>query len=1050
MTENIRIKKKLSWPGFSLFKKINLPRFFQFILIAIAVWLLIDLITNIAVDMLWFKEVNYLPVFKKRLITKGILWAIAFTVTGSFLWINLAIANRCKYPQNLNFLKADESPEAMLMPPVTRPYKRKPVIPALGLGLLLLFILGLILLISVILIHYITAALNYWHTDLTLPQVSPKMPLKLGFESTAQLIATIPSNFWELGVIIVVAVAIMANPLFSLRAIAIFLSLIFGLILSSHWANILQFINASPFNIAEEVFNLDASFYVFILPVLQLFKFWFVGLFLYGLASCTLLYLLSGNSLAQGIFMRFSPLQQRHLHGLAGALMLTVAYSYFIDCFELLYSPRGVAYGAGFTDVKIQLPANICLAVLALLIATFLLWQAIFSVQPLQPYIELGLRLLGWRRRRRRKKKQIAKLFADSYSLRAILTWYLIIAAIGGLLLPEIVQQVVVEPNELERESLYLERSINLTRKAFNLDNIETKFFNPENQLTYSDIENNKLTIENIRIWDSRPILATNKQLQQIRPYYEFYDADIDRYTVLKETSERNQQRATEKEQVIISARELNYEAVSEAAQTWVNKHLVYTHGYGFTLSPVSKVGVGGLPEYFVKNIGPSPAVDNNTTLEVSERIRYSIPIGKPRIYYGELTDNEVMISTKEEDKELDYPSGDTNVYNTYNGSGGIVISNGWRRLLLAKYLKNWRMLFSSDVTPDTKVLFQRDIARRVRAIAPFLRYDKDPYLVVANANFKNPQIKNQQAQNQLTDNATPNYLYWIIDAYTTSDRFPYSDPENHDFNYIRNSVKVVVDAYNGSVNFYYLDNPKDAIITTWRRVFPGMFKPLKDLPVSLRSHLRYPVDLFSVQSERLAIYHMENAQVFYNREDVWRVPQEIYGVKEQPIAPYYLIMKLPDEESEEFILLLPFTPASRNNLIAWLAARSDGEDYGKLLLYQFPKQRLVYGPEQIEALLNQDPDISQQISLWNRQGSRAIQGNLLVIPIEQSLLYVEPIYLEADRNSLPTLVRVVVAYENRIVMKETLREALREVFETEPVPARPLVIPPAPEVGLE
>lgn len=1038
MAKEIKIKRRSYLPSWSALKKLKLPDIFKVILIGIGVWYSLEFFINITVDFLWFEEVNYLNVFQKQLITKGILWAIALTFSGSFLGINLALANRFKYPKNFDFLKPDESRETMLMPPVTMPYKSQPVVPALGLRLLSVFILGLIFLISIILIHYILAALNYWHTDFTAPTISPQMPVELGLESTTKLIAEIPSNLWEVGVVIVVAIGVLLNASFFLRAIAIFLGIIFGLILSSHWSNILQFLYATPFNITEEVLNLDASFYVFILPVLQILEFWLIGLFLYALASCTLLYFLSGNSLVQGSFLRFSQPQQRHLHGLAGGLMLTIAYGYVIDCFELLYSARGVAYGAGFTDVKIQLPANIFLAVLASLIAGFLFWQTIFSVQSIQPTIELTLRLLGGRRRKRRKKKLIAKLFANSYSLRAILTWYLIIAALGGLVLPAIVQQVIVEPNELEREIPYIERSINFTRKAFNLDNIETQFFNPENQLTYQDIQENKLTIENIRLWDTRPILESNKQLQQIRPYYEFHDADIDRYTVLKEASDRNQKRATEKEQVIISARELNYQAVSAPAQTWVNKYLVYTHGYGFTLSPVSKLGAGGLPEYFVKNIGPSPALDLNTTLEVSERIRYSIPIGKPRIYYGELTDNEVMTSTKEENKELDYPSGDTNVYNTYSGRGGILLSNGWRRLLFAKYLNNWRMIFTSDFTKDTKLLFRRNIARRVRTIAPFLRYDRDPYLVVANPNFNN----------QLADNETPNYLYWILDAYTTSDRFPYSDPENNDFNYIRNSVKVVIDAYNGSVNFYYLDDPEDAIIHTWRRVFPGMFKPLKEMPASLRSHIRYPVDLFSVQSERLAIYHMENPQVFYNREDVWRVPLEIYGLQEQSVEPYYLIMKLPEEESEEFILLLPFTPASRNNLIAWLAARSDGENYGKLLLYQFPKQRLIYGPEQIEALLNQDPEISQQISLWNRQGSRAVQGNLLVIPIEQSLLYVEPIYLEADRNSLPTLARVVVAYENRIVMKETLQEALREVFEIEPTPTTPLVIPPTEEVS--
>jgi hypothetical protein len=417
-----------------------------------------------------------------------------------------------------------------------------------------------------------------------------------------------------------------------------------------------------------------------------------------------------------------------------------------------------------------------------------------------------------------------------------------------------------------------------------------------------------------------------------------------------------------------------------------------------------------------------------------SDQIRASIPIGYPRIYYGEVTDADAMTPTKVE--EFDYPSGEDNVYNTYSGRGGIEIGSMWRRWLFANYLKNWQMALTRNFTPETKLLYRRNINKRVRAIAPFLRYDSDPYLVAANANLTNNDIEKEKDENgkeikpspSATDKS-PNYLYWIIDAYTASPGYPYSDPGNHEFNYIRNSVKVVIDAYNGSVDFY-VAYPSDPIINSWIAIFPGLFKPLDKMPPALRKHIRYPVDLLSIQSERLLTYHMEDPQVFYNREDLWRVPNEIYGSEQQPVAPYYLIMKLPTETAEEFILLLPFTPVSRNNLIAWIAGRSDGGDYGKLLLYLFPKQRLVYGPEQIEALINQDPVISEQISLWNRQGSKALQGNLLVIPIEQSLLYVEPLYLEAERNSLPTLIRVIAAYENRIVMAESLDLALKALFQ--------------------
>lgn len=548
------------------------------------------------------------------------------------------------------------------------------------------------------------------------------------------------------------------------------------------------------------------------------------------------------------------------------------------------------------------------------------------------------------------------------------------------------------------------------------------------------------MTIRNIRLWDQRPLLETNRQLQQIRPYYRFPDADIDRYTLEKDTPGVRSPspslppvESTERRQVLIAARELDYGSVPQEAQTWINRHLIYTHGYGFTVSPVNTVGAGGLPEYFVKNIsGGSTALTTS-----SQAIRDGIPIGNPRIYYGEITNNYVMTGTRV--KELDYPSGSDNVYNSYDGRGGIGIGAMWQRWLFASYLKDWQMLLTRDFLPETKVLLRRNVKQRIEAIAPFLKYDSDPYLVVADAN---------------TDDSK-NYLYWIVDAYTTSDRYPYSDPasdacggRSHRINYIRNSVKVVIDAYHGTVNFYIAD-ASDPIIATWQSIFPKLFKPLSAMPASLRSHIRYPVDFFKIQSERLMTYHMTDAQVFYNREDQWQIPNEIYGSEARPVEPYYLITSLPTEPfvgaaatKEEFLLLLPYTPKQRTNLIAWLAARSDNKNYGRLLLYVFPKERLIYGPAQIEARINQDPVISQQISLWNRQGSRAIQGNLLVIPIEQSLLYVEPIYLEAAKNSLPTLVRVVVAYENRIIMAPTLEQALQGIFKSEVTPDSAIIRP--------
>ncbi|MBN3925003.1 UPF0182 family protein [Nostoc sp. NMS4] len=998
---------------------------FRLLILCFGLWLLLDLGSRLGAEIFWFQEVGYLQVFMLRVVTRGILWLVVAGITAAYLLINLALAQRLKYPQSLKIESTELNSKLTNFLSPNYPRRSETQIPApqglqtLRLRWLLPLTLLLSLLIGLMLAHYGKIALFYWHSPVN--QGILPIPALFRLETIWQLLRQIVSQVWYLGLIVGIAIAILIYHQFLLTAIAILFSPIFAFILFRHWPKVLQYFHPTLFNSTEPLFGRDISFYVFSLPCWELLELWLMGLCLYGFVAVTLTYLLSGDSLSQGIFPGFSPQQQRHLSGMGGLLMLVVALSYWQSRYELVYSSRGVSYGASYTDVTAQLPAYTVLCILAVAIAFYLLWRTFFW-KPKSRYRPLVFYGLGV---------------------------YLILVAAADVVLPTVVQYLIVQPNELQREQPYIQRTIALTRQAFDLEAIDARTFNPQGTLTEADIQKNALTIRNIRLWDERPLLETNRQLQQIRPYYRFPDADIDRYTLkTDETSRRPfappkppkpQVESTEGRQVLIAARELDYSAVPQEAQTWVNRHLIYTHGFGFTVSPVNTVGAGGLPEYFVKDIS-----GNSSALTTSnEAVRDSIPIGQPRIYYGEITNTYVMTGTKV--RELDYPSGSDNVYNSYDGLGGVEIGSAWRRWLFAMYLKDWQMLLTRDFLPDTKVLLRRNVKERIQAIAPFLKFDSDPYLVAAAANQDFP--------------SNPSYLYWIVDAYTTSDRYPYSDTGSDGINYIRNSIKVVIDAYHGTVNFYISDR-NDPIITTWSAIFPNMFKPLSTMAVNLRSHTRYPVDFFKIQSERLMTYHMTDPQVFYNREDQWQIPNEIYDSKPRPVEPYYLITSLPTvsfigdrisdrvaSRREEFILLLPYTPKQRTNLIAWLAARSDGKNYGRLVLYVFPKERLIYGTEQIEARINQDPVISQQISLWNRQGSRAIQGNLLVIPIEQSLLYVEPIYLEATQNSLPTLVRVVVAYENRIVMAQTLEQALQGIFKPEVTPA-PAIIRPFEEAA--
>nr|WP_255348281.1 UPF0182 family protein [Halothece sp. PCC 7418] len=972
-----------------------------------------EIISRLVVNWLWFEEVNYIEVWWTGLTTQIGLGVAVFSISGLFLGVNFAIAQglRFPHPSRQNFPSAP------------------PILGKMKLRRLLTVIAIISLLISFMLLHYLQVSL-FFLEGLQLPflgdiyqvpgisenyevsNLNPFLPSPFQLQLIKPLWGSLWESKWEVFILIGIFAVLLFKLRFWLKTFAVIISFFFTLIIALNWAQILQFLNATTFDTVDPLFQKDVSFYIFTLPVWELLDFWLGGLFLYALFAVSLIYLCSGNSIADGQFQGFSYPQLRHLYALGGMVLLTLSLRHGLARYELLYSDRGVTYGASYTDVQVQLPLETFLTIVAAVTAVWLFWRAIahsirFRIKGRSPWYGLMI--------------------------------YLAAVAAGSILSPT-VQRLEVLPNELEREKPYLERTIRMTRAAFGLDQIEEKPFAPQGELSFQDIENNRQTIDNIRLWDARPLLQTNRQLQQIRLYYEFADADIDRYTLRVNIEDPNAtSRQTERQQVIIAPRELDYSSVPEQAQTWVNQHLVYTHGYGFTLSPVNQVGEGGLPKYFIKDIGTGEEEAPGNLSVASPQIRDSIPIGKPRIYYGELTDNYVMTRTKQ--PELDYPTGEDNAYNTYDGRGGIDIGSWWRRGIFAEYLKDWQMLFTQNFTPETTLLMRRDIKERVSAIAPFLQFDDDPYLVTANTQTSRL-------------GSGENYLHWIIDAYTISDHYPYSDPGGYGFNYIRNSVKVVVDAYNGNVEFY-VANDDDPIIQTWSKVFPQLFKSLDDMPLPLKSHIRYPVDLFKVQSERLLTYHMTDAQVFYNREDQWQIPQEIYANEAQAIEPYYLTMKLPTAESEEFILLLPFTPTERNNLIAWMAARSDGRFYGRQLLYQFPKQRLVYGPEQIEALINQEPVISQQISLWNRQGSRAIQGNLLVIPIEQSLLYVEPVYLEAERNSLPTLIRVIVVYENRIVMAKTLQGAIDAIFKgdttEEPAIIRPLEeIPATPDLETE
>jgi uncharacterized membrane protein (UPF0182 family) len=744
--------------------------------------------------------------------------------------------------------------------------------------------------------------------------------------------------------------------------VSIMLALIAGWRGTGRWELVLKALHPTPFGIRDPLFDQEVAFYVFQLPLWTSLYGWLMGVLIVSSLAAIAVYFCTRGIQVSPAGLAIARRARGHLLVLAALLLLLKAAGYRLAMFDLLFSHRGVAFGAGYADVHAQLPILKALMVLAGLVALLCL---------------VTIRLRSWR-----------PLLGGAAVLVGA-------ALLGGVVYPGVIQRYRVSPNEIVTEKPYIDFNIRYTRLAYGLDNIEEREFPAEQTLTLQDLRRNDATLNNIRLWDTRPLLATYSQLQEIRTYYKFTDIDIDRYTINGEYR-----------QVTLSPRELSAQALP--SRIWINERLTYTHGYGAVVSPVNRVTREGLPEFWIKDIPPVASSD--------------LRITRPELYFSELATDYVFVHTRA--KEFDYPAGNQNAYTTYEGQGGIPLGSVWRKALFAAHLGDLKLLLSNDLTPASRVLLYRNIRERVQRIAPFFQYDNDPYLVISAAGR----------------------LIWLLDGYTVSDRFPYAAPTRGLGNYVRNAVKVTVDAYDGTVHFYVAD-PADPLIRTTAQIFPGLLQPLDAMPADLRAHLRYPEGLFRVQAGMYAVYHMRDTQVFYNKEDLWSLPVRPVEGQEQAMEPYYLILRLPGEPQEEFVLLIPFTPSKKDNLAAWLAARSDPPHYGKLVVYTFPKQKLIYGPRQIEARIDQDPFISQQLSLWNQRGSQVIRGNLLVVPIERSLVYVQPLYIAAEKGQLPELKRVIVGFGDRIAMEETLDGALARVFGEES-PHAAVEVSPGPPAG--
>ncbi len=648
----------------------------------------------------------------------------------------------------------------------------------------------------------------------------------------------------------------------------------------------------------------------------------------------------------------FAPHVKAHLSVLLAALVASRAYAYWIDVWMLDLSPRGQVLGASYTDVHAQLPAYRILIFISIGIALLLLFN---------------IRYRGWR-----------------LPAIAIGVWVGAAILIGGVW-PGLVQRFVVTPNEAALEAPYIKRNIVMTRQAYDLTAVEGRAFPATENLKAADIINDRQTLSNVRLWD--PVVAQTgfSQLQSIRPYYDFADVDVDRYTI-----------DGAKRQVLISAREMNSSGLPDQAQTWVNRHLVYTHGFGIVMSPVSESDPRGLPKFLIGDVPPRISSDVST-----ESANTDLAIKEPRLYFGEDTRDYVIVDTGI--KEFDYPAGEKNATYEYKGAGGVEIGSLFRRIAWALRLSSSQVLFSEYVRPESRVLLRRDLTSRLEELAPWLRYEDDPYPVL-----------------------TQGRLVWVVDAYTDSNMFPYSErlPGGGE-NYLRNSVKVTVDAFTGETTFYAYD-PKDPVLQAWRDIFPSLITDLDKMPEALKPHLRYPTGMFAAQAEIYRTYHMTDVTVFYNKEDQWEIP----GVRQgTTMHPFFVLLKLPGATEEHFYLMQPYVPRNRDNMIGWMAVSSDPANYGERTVYLFPKERVILGPEQVSARINQDAAISPQLSLWNQRGSSVLLGNMLVLPIKDSIIYIQPLFLQSEQTAIPELTRVIVVYSEKVEMDKTLGGALLRVF---------------------
>ena len=791
-----------------------------------------------------------------------------------------------------------------------------------------------------------------------------------------------------------------------LKRSTIILSILFGIgatffAVTQLWFEILKFANSTGFDIQDPLFHLDISFYLFKLDFLTQLNELLIGVIV-GFVALTVIYYIilltvrtpdmfeenqaqeqaeqqyddgrySGSSNpfenaskgAEDIFSKVFKMPRREprprkqfdddnfkrlmkiasgkLAGLGCIFFIMLAIDFFLKQFDLLHAHTGAVYGAGFTDVNVTLWMYRILCGLAVVAAVlFVVFMA---------------------------KKDYKKIL----TVPVIMILVGLIGNGGALL----VQNFIVSPDELQKETPYLLNNIEYTQYAYGLDDVNIKSFAADNTLTAEDIANNMETITNIRINDFEPAEQFYNQTQSIRQYYTFNDVDNDRYWVNGEYT-----------QTFLTAREIDENKISD---TWLNRHLKYTHGYGVAMSRVDKVTSSGQPDVLVGNIPPVSAVDE-------------IEVTRPEIYFGELANDYVVVGTKEQ--EFDYPNGDSNSYTMYEGNAGIKM-NFFNRLVFAIREGSLKLLVSSNIGGDSRIIINRNVVDRVQTIMPYLSYENDPYMVTVDGK-----------------------LYWIIDAYTVSNLYPYSEPysEESNINYIRNSVKVVIDAYNGNTDYYVIDE-NDPIAQTYAKIYPTLFKSLDQMSDELKAHLRYANTLFTIQAKVYGKYHMEDVNVFYQSEDLWDIANEIYGTEKQQIVPNYYIAKLPGESKAEFFNSVPFTPRSKQNMTALMIARNDGDSYGQLVLYQFPKSKTVYGPEQIEAQIDQNTEISKDFTLWASNGTTYRRGNLFVIPINTSVLYVEPVYLEAQNSSIPEVKRIIMAYKDQIAYGETLSDCIITLF---------------------